>query len=57
LSLEDVKARILEPAAEFGMESFEMSGGELTLLNENLIFGAFRYASKLGLKTTLCTNS
>ena len=57
LSLEDVKVRVLDQAAGFGMESFEMSGGEPTLLNENFIFEAFRHASELGLKTTLCTNS
>ncbi len=56
MSLKEVKNRVLDQAAEFGMESFEVSGGEPTLLGGRFLFEIFSYASELGLRTTLCTN-
>ncbi|MEJ2718864.1 MAG: radical SAM/SPASM domain-containing protein [Deltaproteobacteria bacterium] len=49
--------RMLDRAARFGMEEFELSGGEPLVVGRNRILEGIGYASSLGLLTTLNTNA
>lgn len=49
--------RMLDGAVLFGMEELELSGGEPLVVERNRILEGIRYASGLGLLTTLNTNA
>jgi len=55
LSVEAIR-KMLDRAVHFGMQEFELSGGEPLILGKNSILEIIRYASSLGLLTTLNTN-
>jgi len=55
LDVETIR-RMLDRAVHFGMQELELSGGEPLILGKNPILEIIRYASSLGLLTTLNTN-
>lgn len=56
LRLEDME-RMVDQATGFGMEIFEISGGEPLILERRLLLETLRHASRRGLLTALNTNA
>lgn len=56
MGLEDIE-RMVDQAIGFGMEIFEISGGEPLILAKPLLLEALRYLSRRGMLTTLSTNA